>query len=100
MIRAAVYCRFSTDLQSEKSIEDQIALCRAYAERTGLTVTQTYANKAKSGSSTIDRQAWQKLMRDADARMFDVLVTEDIDPRSYRDSDSETRPGAARRCAS
>ncbi len=26
--RAAIYTRYSTDLQSERSIEDQIALCQ------------------------------------------------------------------------
>jgi site-specific DNA recombinase len=93
MIRAAAYSRFSTDLQSERSIEDQIALCRTYAERSGLTIVETYADRAKSGSSTINRQAWQKLMRDADARMFDVLITEDID----RISRSEADYHAARR---
>jgi site-specific DNA recombinase len=87
MIRAAIYCRFSTDLQSEKSIEDQNGLCRSYAERTGLTVIETYADKAKSGSSTVDRQEWQRLMRDADARIFDILVTEDIDRISRNEAD-------------
>lgn len=33
--RAAVYARFSTDLQNEKSTEDQIALCRDFARREG-----------------------------------------------------------------
>jgi site-specific DNA recombinase len=93
MIRAVIYARFSTDLQNEKSIDDQIALCRIYAERAGLSIVDTYADRAKSGSSTIDRQAWQKLMRDADAHMFDVLITEDID----RISRSEADYHAARR---
>jgi site-specific DNA recombinase len=67
MTRAAIYARFSTDKQDEKSIEDQIRLCRAYAECNGLTVIETYADSAKSGSTTVDRYGWQKLMRDADA---------------------------------
>src|SRR6266404_4000570 len=85
--KAVIYARFSTDLQNERSIEDQIALCRAYAERVGLTVIETYADRAKSGSSTIDRRAWQKLMRDADGRVFDIVVTEDIDRISRNEAD-------------
>jgi site-specific DNA recombinase len=27
MMRAAIYARYSSDLQSDKSIDDQIALC-------------------------------------------------------------------------
>lgn len=38
MTRAVVYARFSTELQNEKSTEDQIALCRAYAARQGFDV--------------------------------------------------------------
>jgi hypothetical protein len=30
---SVIYARFSTDLQNEKSTEDQIALCRAHAAR-------------------------------------------------------------------
>ena len=33
MRKAAIYARFSTDLQNERSIEDEVALCRFYAER-------------------------------------------------------------------
>jgi site-specific DNA recombinase len=31
--RAVIYARFSTDLQNERSIEDQFSLCRTYADR-------------------------------------------------------------------
>lgn len=31
-MKAVIYVRFSTDLQSEKSIEDQIELCRDYCQ--------------------------------------------------------------------
>jgi mannose-6-phosphate isomerase-like protein (cupin superfamily) len=33
MNRTAIYARFSTDLQNERPIDDQLALCRAYAEK-------------------------------------------------------------------
>jgi len=32
-MRAAIYARYSSDLQSETSIDDQVRLCREYAER-------------------------------------------------------------------
>src|SRR6516162_11957338 len=40
--RAAIYARFSTELQNERSIEDQIALCQSYAQRERLNVVCTY----------------------------------------------------------
>jgi site-specific DNA recombinase len=85
--RAAIYARYSTDLQNDRSIEDQVVLCRAYAERAKLTVVETYADRAQSGSSTITRRGWQKLMRDADANAFDVIIAEDVDRISRDEAD-------------
>ena len=87
MIKAVIYSRFSTDLQNERSIEDQVALCRSYAARSGLKIVNTYSDKAKSGSSTVDRAAWQKLMRDADTYMFEVVISEGIDRISRNEAD-------------
>src|ERR1051325_555817 len=41
MKRCAVYARYSSDLQSATSIEDQLRLCRDYAERQGWEITAT-----------------------------------------------------------
>jgi DNA invertase Pin-like site-specific DNA recombinase len=54
MTRAVIYARFSTDLQNEKSTEDQINLCQAHAARRGLPVIQTFEDKARSGASVLD----------------------------------------------
>jgi len=83
MTRAAIYCRYSSDLQNEKSIEDQERSCRAVAERNGWRVAGVYADRAISGASTINRPDWQSLMRAAEAREFGVIVIEDID-RAFR----------------
>jgi len=87
MKRSAIYARFSTDLQNEKSIDDQILVCRAYAEHHDMTVVETYADRAKSGSSTLDRYDFQKLMRDAEARKFETIIVEDIDRISRDQAD-------------
>ena len=42
MKRFAVYARYSTDLQSDKSAEDQIRACKAYLERAGGVVSGVY----------------------------------------------------------
>ena len=87
MTRAAIYARYSTDLQNDRSIEDQVAVCRAYTERTKLAVVEVYADRAQSGSSTVNRLAWQKLMRDADAGRFDIVLSEDVDRVSRDQAD-------------
>jgi hypothetical protein len=44
--RAAIYARFSTDLQNERSIEDQLSLCQSYADRESLDVVRSYDDRA------------------------------------------------------
>ncbi len=50
-MRAAIYARYSSDLQSAASLEDQIRLCRAHAARAGWAVTQVFEDRALSGES-------------------------------------------------
>ena len=54
--RAALYARFSSDLQKDRSIDDQLALCRVHAQRESLKVVATFADRAKSGATLFDRQ--------------------------------------------
>ncbi len=79
MTHAVIYARFSTDLQNEKSTEDQIALCRAHAARRGLQIIQTFEDKARSGGSILGRDGLTRLMDAARTRTFDVVVVEALD---------------------
>ncbi len=87
MIRAAIYARFSSDLQRDKSIDDQIALCREVAARDGATVVLIFEDRAISGASTMNRPGFRDMMRAAEQRGFDVLIAEDIDRISRDQSD-------------
>ena len=79
MKRAALYARYSTDLQNEKSVEDQFALCHAYAAREGLVVVETFADRAQSGASMIERDGLLALMAQVPLGRFDVVVVEAAD---------------------
>lgn len=87
MPRAALYARFSTDLQSERSVEDQFALCRDYCVRENLTVVGRYEDRAKSGASVFGRDGLLSLMAEARRQLFDVVVVEHSDrlSRSMKD---------------
>jgi len=63
MTRAVACARFSTELQNEKSTEDQIELCRAYAARHGFDVIGTYDDKARSGASVFGRDGLMRPWR-------------------------------------
>ena len=53
--RAAIYARFSTDMQRDKSIEDQVDLCRKHADRLNCEVVVVYSDRARSGASLMGR---------------------------------------------
>lgn len=84
--RAAIYARYSSDLQSDRSIDDQLALCRSFAQRERLVVVDTFHDKARSGASVIGRDGLMSLMDAARDRAFDVLVVEALD-RVSRDQE-------------
>lgn len=86
-MRAAIYARFSSELQDARSIADQVALARKYAEARGLTITQTYQDAAISGASTINRPGLQRLLTDAGQGGFEVIVTESLDRLSRSQAD-------------
>jgi site-specific DNA recombinase len=91
VIRAALYARFSTDRQSDTSIEAQARLCRARAAVLGLEVVAEHADQAVSGSVPLDhRPGGRALLADALAHRFDVLLVESLD-RLSRDSDEQGR---------
>jgi site-specific DNA recombinase len=77
-MRAVIYARYSTEMQRIESIEDQIEVCRRYAQRHGWTIVEVYSDAALSGSSKL-RPAFHQMMADARRGRFDVLVCEAID---------------------
>ena len=86
MNRTAIYARFSTELQQERSIEDQFALCRAYATKNGLEIVSTFGDRARSGASIYGREGLMRLLDAARDRQFDIVLTEALD-RLSRDQE-------------
>jgi len=86
-MRAAIYARFSSDLQDLRSIADQVELARRYAEGRSLNVVGVYDDAAISGVSTLNRPGLLRLIADAQARRFDAIVTESLDRLSRSQAD-------------
>ncbi|MEK9212284.1 recombinase family protein [Sphingomonas sp. 2378] len=53
-MRTLIYARYSSTLQNDRSIEDQVALCYQRAAREGWTVVETFSDRATSGAAGID----------------------------------------------
>ncbi len=85
-MRAAVYARYSSDLQSEVSINDQIRLCKERAVRDSMTVADVFTDYAISGGSLSNRPGMLSLMEAAKRREFDVVIAEALD-RISRDQE-------------
>jgi site-specific DNA recombinase len=70
--------RYSSDLQSPASIEDQKRKCREYATGEGFVEVRSYEDIAVSGSG-MDRLGLKRLIADAtnSVRDFDVILVDD-----------------------
>lgn len=82
MQRTVIYARFSSDMQREESIDAQVRACKAYAKSKGYTVVKEYVDEAKSGRSTLTRDAYNQMMADAMENKFDVIIFHKIDRNS------------------
>ncbi len=85
MKRAAIYARYSTELQSVTSITDQIRLCRKIVEDNGWYVAEIFTDDAISGGTHL-RPGFQKLQQAAQNGDFDIIVSEALD-RLSRDQE-------------
>ena len=80
-MRCACYARYSSDLQRETSIDDQIAGAREYADRLGWTVLDDhiYSDAGISGASLDGRPRIQALLKAASTSPppFAVVLVDD-----------------------
>ncbi len=77
-IRVAVYARYSSDLQRDASIEDQVRACTAIAQREGWRVKATFSDSATSGTTTL-RAGYQDLLSAIRAGGIDIVLAESLD---------------------
>ena len=85
MVRTAVYARYSSDMQSNASIEDQVRVCRDRITSINGTLVEVYSDHAISGASMM-RPGLQAIMRDCASGRYDVVYAEALD-RLSRDQE-------------
>lgn len=89
-MKAAIYARYSTALQRQESIEDQYRVCERLAASHGFTVAGRYSDREISGG-TAAREGYQKLLTDARAGKFAVIVAEDVSRLWRNQAEQSTR---------
>ncbi len=52
MKTAVIYCRYSSDSQTEQSIEGQLRVCEEYAQKNNILILDTYIDRAMKGRTT------------------------------------------------
>ncbi len=78
----AIYARYSTDLQNERSCEDQIIECKQYIERQDDLrgwPTELFSDNAISGSFITNRPSMMRLLGDIRQKNISAIVSESLD---------------------
>ncbi len=84
-LRAVIYARYSSDLQREESIEDQVRECQRLATQMGWNVAEVLSDAAVSGSIQ-SRPGLQAVLNLVKKRQVDIVLTEALD-RMSRDQE-------------
>ena len=73
-----IYARYSSNNQTEQSIEGQIRVCREFAQRNGIVIVGTYIDRATTGAND-NREQFQKMLKDSDKKSFDYVLVYKLD---------------------
>jgi len=84
--RAVIYARYSSDLQSDASIEDQVRVCEERLNTDGYSLIQVYQDRAISGGTIHNRDGIQRLMDAVKQGGVDLVIAEALD-RISRDQE-------------
>jgi site-specific DNA recombinase len=76
--RAVAYCRYSSDMQRQESIDAQLRAIYEYAGRNGMTIVHEYIDRAKSATSA-DRPEFQRMIRDSANKGFEIVIVHKLD---------------------
>ena len=83
----AIYARYSSDLQTEKSIADQLARCRDIARAYASGPAEVFTDQALSGASTANRPGLLALLRRLEQGRISIIITESLDRLSRDQAD-------------
>jgi len=80
MIKAAAYCRVSTDKEDQiNSLESQVSYFLSYTEKNpDIKIVKIYADEGLSGTSTKKRLEFMKMIEDAKLNKFSLILTKEV----------------------
>lgn len=78
MKTAVIYARYSSDRQTEQSIEGQLRDCYEYAQRNDIVVVDKYIDRAMTGTND-NREDFQRMLKDSDKKAWDYVLVYKLD---------------------
>ncbi len=78
MKTAVIYARYSSERQTEQSIEGQLRVCQEYAKRENIVVVGTYIDRAMTGTND-NRVDFQRMIKDSNRREWDYIIVYKLD---------------------
>ncbi len=78
MKTAVIYARYSSDNQTEQSIEGQLRVCEEYAQKNNILILGTYIDRAMTGTND-NRPDFQKMIKDSNRREWELVLVYKLD---------------------
>ena len=78
MKTAVIYARYSSDNQTEQSIEGQLRVCQEYAQRNDILIVNTYIDRAMTGTND-NRPDFQQMLRDSSKKEWNYVLVYKLD---------------------
>jgi len=78
IVKAAVYARYSSDMQREESIEAQLRAIAEFAKKNQIEIIGTYIDRAKSATTT-QRPQFLRMIDAAEDQNFDLVLVHKLD---------------------
>ena len=78
MKTAVIYARYSSDSQSEQSIEGQLRVCEDYARQNDILILDTYIDRAMTGTND-NRTDFQRMLKDSRKREWTFVLVYKLD---------------------
>ncbi len=78
MKTAVIYCRYSSDSQTEQSIDGQLRVCTEYAKNNDILILDTYIDRAMTGTND-NRPDFQRMIKDSAKKNWDYVLVYKLD---------------------
>lgn len=78
MKTAVIYARYSSERQTEQSIEGQLHVCNEFAQRNDIRIIDTYIDRAMTGTND-NRADFQRMLKDSAKRAWDYVLVYKLD---------------------